>query len=167
MTMQTSGPISIGQARNECGLGNPINAGNGSLQKLAGVNGQLAWSEWYGKSNLPDVINQQVATASCYVDRDNRVTMNLRTGAFSLVQASGDHGPHLSWCNVFPVAQIAAYASWTCQVQYLSGSNRMILSIYQQPSPANDFTVGVHWDDNAAGGATDEAVTVFLTCTKP
>lgn len=53
MTMQTSGPISIGQARNECQLGNPVDAGNATLSKLAGVNsGQhYAWSYWYGKSN--------------------------------------------------------------------------------------------------------------------
>lgn len=167
MTLQSSGPISIGQARNECGLGNPIDAGNGTLQKLAKVSGQLAWSEWYGKSNLPDIVNQVVAQASCNVDRDNIVNINLRTGAFSLIQASGDHGPHLSWCNVFPPAQIQAYTSWTCQVVFLSGSNRMKLNITQQPSPANDYTVGVHWDDNDNSGNTDEAVSVLLTCTKP
>jgi len=50
MTMQSSGPISIGQARNETHQGNPINAGNAGLQRLAGANGRLAWSWWYGKS---------------------------------------------------------------------------------------------------------------------
>ena len=50
MTMQSSGPISIGQARNETQQGNPINAGNAGLQRLAGANGRLAWSWWYGKS---------------------------------------------------------------------------------------------------------------------
>jgi hypothetical protein len=167
MTMQTSGAISIGQARNECNQSGQINAGAVSLQKLAGVNGQLAWSEWYGKSSLPDINNQIVAQASCNVDRDNIVNINLRTGAFSLIEATGDHGPHLSRCNVFPPALIASYASWSCQVVFLSGSNRMNLSISQQPSPANDFTVGVHWDDNANSGNTDEAVSVLLTCTKP
>ena len=50
MTMQSSGPISIGQARHETQQGNPINAGNAGLQRLAGANGRLAWSWWYGKS---------------------------------------------------------------------------------------------------------------------
>jgi hypothetical protein len=51
--MQSSGPISIGQARNECQLGNPVHYGDGTLSKLAGVSpGQRgAWSYWYGKSN--------------------------------------------------------------------------------------------------------------------
>lgn len=185
MTMQTSGPISIGQARNECGLGNPINAGNGTLQKLAGDSGTLRWSDWYGKSNLPDIINQTVVTASCYVDRINEVQFNLRTGAYSLIVANGDHGPHLSWANVFPPAQIQAYASWTCSLQYLGGSHRMNIWVMQQPNPSNDYTVIIRWDDqgsdNAQGslpgnlpadgenqnGATDAAVTVLLTCTKP
>lgn len=58
MTMPTSGSISIGQARDECGLGNPINAGNATLAKLAGdAQGQLLkWSDWYGKSTGFQVI---------------------------------------------------------------------------------------------------------------
>lgn len=51
MTMPNWGqPISIGQARDETQLGNPVNAGAQRLQTLAGANGRLAWSWWYGKS---------------------------------------------------------------------------------------------------------------------
>lgn len=54
MTMQSSGPISMGQAMLECQLGIPqrFNAGSQQLSKLAGVSpGQrYAWSYWYGKS---------------------------------------------------------------------------------------------------------------------
>ena len=50
MTMQSSGPISIGQARNEVQLGNPVNAGAARLQTLAGASGRIAWHMWYGKS---------------------------------------------------------------------------------------------------------------------
>lgn len=188
MTMQTSGQISMGQAMAECGIGaQQFNAGSQALSKLAGVSPgqQYAWSFWYGKSNLPDIVNQQVATASCYVDRINEVSFNLRTGAVSLLTAQGDHGPHLSWSNVFPPAQIQAYASWTCSLQWLAGSHRMNVWVKQQPNPGNDFTVIVRWDDQGSdvaqgqlpgnipqdgenqNGATDEAITILLTCTKP
>lgn len=54
MTMQSSGPISMGQAMQECQLGIPqrYNAGSQLLSKLAGFSpGQrYAWSDWYGKS---------------------------------------------------------------------------------------------------------------------
>ena len=53
MTMQSSGPISIGQAAQECRESLFQNhAGDGLLSRLAGVSpGQkMAWSYWYGKS---------------------------------------------------------------------------------------------------------------------
>lgn len=184
MTMQTSGAISIGQARNECGLGNPVNAGNGTISKLGGVgSGQtLAWHYWYGKSNLPVIQNYTVATASEYVDRHNELYINLRTGTYTQGPTYGDHGPHLQWCNVYPLALIGSYKSWSCVLQHLGGNARVQVDILEQPSPSNDYTIHLLWDDESGasaignlpgnlqsngagqGGSTSRDVTVLLTC---
>ena len=53
MTLQTSGPISMGQAMGEARVSGRYNAGSQALSKLAGVNSgnRYAWHYWYGKSN--------------------------------------------------------------------------------------------------------------------
>lgn len=60
MTMQSSGPISMGQAMAECQVGGRYNMGSQALSKLAGVSpGQrYAFSYWYGKSNGTPVFEQ-------------------------------------------------------------------------------------------------------------
>lgn len=60
MVMQSSGPISIGQAQAECHLaGGQISASNADLSRLAGVGSgaQYAWSYWYGKSSGFQIID--------------------------------------------------------------------------------------------------------------
>lgn len=185
MTMPSSGPISIGQARNETGQGNPIDAGNFYLSRLAGVgSGQhYAWSYWYGKSNLPPIVNYVAAAASENVDRHNELFINLRTGNYYNGTIYGDHGPHLEWCYGYPVANLGAYSSWTCALQHTGGNARVQVDILEQPSRANDFTIHLLWDDESGptaignlpgnlqsngqnqGGSTSRSVNVLLTCT--
>jgi hypothetical protein len=81
--MQSSGPISIGQARNECSLNGTVNAGNDLLEKLAKVGNsqKYAWSYWYGKDIL-DTITEPLLTFSIdyYVDGVAQTSYNLKTG---------------------------------------------------------------------------------------
>lgn len=54
MTMQSSGPISMGQAMAECQIGEQnFDAGSTQLSQLAGTTPgrPYTWSDWYGKSN--------------------------------------------------------------------------------------------------------------------
>lgn len=94
MTMQSSGPISIGQARNETQQGNPINAGNAALQRLAGANGRIAWSWWYGKSFGVQVLESGTQyytvdyTGSINVNFGRQVFMYYGNGYFR--QTGGD-----------------------------------------------------------------------------
>lgn len=186
MTMQSSGPISIGQACAECGFSGQVDAADAQLVKLAGLpyaGAAQAWSMWYGKSSLPTIINTIVAQTSQHVDRHNIVNINLRTGAWSLLAATGDHGPGVNYMNVFPIANLGAYKSWNCSLQSLAGDARISVFIRQQPSPGNDFTVQLYFDDengqtgegnlpgnlqsNGANqnGDTNRAVSLLLTCT--
>jgi hypothetical protein len=80
MTMQTSGPISIGQAMNECQVGGRYNAGSYALSNLAKVSpgARYAWSYWYGKSNLQPINNVVFAQIHTYVDRNGNVLTRRR-----------------------------------------------------------------------------------------
>lgn len=99
MTMQTSGPISIGQARNECGQGNPINAGNFYLSRLAGVSqGQhYAWHYWYGKSNVTPITNQYISGVAVNADRYVYCYFDLLNWRFQWGQNSSDNSSGVMW----------------------------------------------------------------------
>jgi hypothetical protein len=172
MTLQTSGAISIGQAMEECGIGLPTedNAGSSALSTLAGVNpGQpYAWSYWYGKTHLNPINNQEIGTFHGYVDRYLQVSINLQTGAVAPTFVNGDHGPGLRDWSPDPlpgIPNINLYRAWSISMQFVSGANRMIYTVLQQPSPANGFVAVIQWDDNANSGAADNTVGVFLTAT--
>jgi hypothetical protein len=60
MVMQSSGPISIGQAQAECRIAaGQVQASNADLSRLAGVSSgaRYAWSYWYGKSSGFQIID--------------------------------------------------------------------------------------------------------------
>jgi hypothetical protein len=164
--MQTSGPISIGQAENECQIGGQVDAANGTLSQLAGVgSGQTyAWSYWYGKSHLTPINNVLFASASVHVDRDLFLYVNLRTGATSW-NANGNNNPTLNWfTQQYPsVSQAALYKSWNASIVFQAGSTGVILTISQQPSPANDYTACMHFDDNGPSGAHDVQAGLYIT----
>jgi hypothetical protein len=167
MTMQSSGPISIGQARNECGFGGQAVAGDGRLQMLAGVGGRIAWSQWYGKSNLPVINDQEFVSYAINIDRTIRISVNFRTGAHTLMIANGDHGPGINFWNqtMAPLGDIIAqYKSWSCRMVYVAGNSRPLLNVLQQPSPSNDYTAILDMDDNPYGGAVNTQYSLRLTC---
>lgn len=58
MVMQTTGPISMGQAMAEMNLTGQQRMGGTELSRLAGKqpNSQYAFSDWYGKSNGIDIV---------------------------------------------------------------------------------------------------------------
>lgn len=171
MVMQSSGPISMGQAMEECQLaivppGQPVS--QALLSRLAGVSpGQeMAFSDWYGKSNLVDINNVVFATASAHVDRNFFLTVNFRTGAMSWT-ANGNGGPHLTlYTQEYPTVTLAAqYKAWSASIQFVAGSTGMTLSVTQQPSPANDFTAIFLYDDNGPSGQHDTQANLIITFT--
>lgn len=156
MVMQTSGAISIGQARNECGLGNPVNAGNATLVKLAGLpyTTTYAWHYWYGKSNLPVINGYQNVIQSVTVDLIIQVAINLRTGAVTLQQATGNNNPRINFTNWYGTpASLTSYRYISVYAAYSAADTRVAVSIIQQPSAANDFTYVVYYDDTPNPGA--------------
>jgi len=166
MTMQSSGPISMGQAMNECQVGGRYNAGSYALSNLAkvGQGSRYAWSYWYGKTHLVAINNVVFDQIHVYVDRNGTVTVNFRTGSVTPSNFNGDHGPGLrDWQQIYPpVGNIAAYSSWSASVVKTNG--RSNVSLANQPAPGNDFTVSINFDDNPWGGATDVNVNLMLTC---
>lgn len=172
MVMQTSGSISIGQARNEvnqygnAGISGAVNAGNGNLVKLAGLGyvQTYAWSYWYGKSALPTISNLHIQEQAANVDRTVRTFLNLRTGQWGTNYVDGDNNPGVLWTNLYnvPVPQITAYRYINCYVNYTGGSNRVALSIYQQPGTPNDWTVMINYDDNPSPGAVSVQCGLFV-----
>jgi hypothetical protein len=166
--MQSSGSISIGQARNECQLSGQIDAANYRLSHLAGVNqgNAYAWSYWYGKSYVTNIVNQQFAVCAAHVDRDLYLNINFRTGATSWT-ANGNNNPNLMWyTQTYPNVTLAQYyTAWNATVLYQAGDTGVALSVSQQPSPSNDFTAIIHFDDNPASGAHDVQVGINITFT--
>jgi hypothetical protein len=171
MTMQTSGPISMLEAMNECKIGAPSDLlktnGPVSLSSLAGVGGgqRMAWSYWYGKSALPVIQNVLFAQYHVYVDRDAYESIDFRTGANSAYGFNGNGGPGLRSYSPQrdPIGdQISSYSSWSCSVAKVSG--RSNVTIQQQPAPGNDWTTIIYVDDNPWSGQTDVTVNVYITC---
>lgn len=90
MTMQSSGPISIGQAAQECREALSGNhAGDSLLSRLAGVSpGQAyAWSYWYGKSNGYTIVQGQ--TQFFNVNYTGAMSVNLGGGLVLYGQFQG------------------------------------------------------------------------------
>jgi hypothetical protein len=166
MTMQSSGAISIGQAMAECGIGQQqYDAAGQPISMLAGVGsgGQYAWSYWYGKSNLTTYNNALFAQYAMYIDRNGYLSLNFRTGAYNGYGFNGDHGPHLSFCNLqmAPIDKIAQYRTVFCTPQKYAG--RSNVSLQQAPDASNDWTAIFYNDDNPWGGAADVGVNVLIT----
>jgi hypothetical protein len=181
--MQTSGPISIGQARNECGQGNPIDAGNYYLSRLAGVGqGQrYAWSYWYGKSNVAPLNNYYLGNIAVNADRYVYTYFDLVNWRFQWSQNSGDNNSGVMWVNTgtqqqinqgnagnwiglsgTPIPQIQAYKTLSASVAFQAGNNRTIVQVTQQPSAANGWVLGVTWNDDPWGGAAASQYAIYL-----
>lgn len=186
MTMPSAGPISIGQARAEMGLGGTVNAGHSALSQLAGVSpGQtFAWSYWYGKSKpLP---YQKAITFKYTVDWELYVYFNLRTGGFGL-HSWGERGADprttfelvTNWIGSVPgisgniTASLGAPRQRTMTVTTGNPETgestqtypmRMIdgLSIYQHPRPENDWTLIVYLYDQAGYSSGGGEVDVYV-----
>lgn len=178
MVMPTSGPISIGQARNETRLGNPVSASQLKISKLAGVSpGQrFAWSWWRGRSG--GFVNQLFATASVHTDRGADLLINFRTGSITArdsIYVRGGEGRLASTpvLAMDPVADIAGFSSvsmgynWAITYQEKGNSSRSdgrFLSIRQQPDASNDYTGIILVDDNDAAGRVIYQFDILLTC---
>lgn len=205
MTMQSSGQISIGQARNECGLGGEVDAGNFYLSRLAGVGqGQhYAWSYWYGKSNVTPLVNYEIGEIAVNADRYVFCYFDLLNWRFQWGQNSGDNnsgvmwvqpsngsqqpinqgGPGITTGNVTqlqtspiagcgwlgltgsPPPGITNYNNFNATITFEAGSTRTPVIVWQQPSAANSYTIGLRWDDNGPGGAAGSQYGVYLNAT--
>ncbi len=163
MVMPSSGPISIGQARNECGLGNPINAGHPTISRLARVgSGQrYAWSYWRGRSNLTQYNDVAAFRFRFQIDHQGQSWHNFRTGEYGVVQQ--DSKPWQTWYvidNYFlpsPIPGIEGYSTLSARIGPKLGGNkgedRPWRTILEQPSASNDYTFRVQWNDPMGGEA--------------
>lgn len=95
MTMQGSGPISMGQAMNECQVGGRYNAGSSVLSKLAGVSpGQrYAWHYWYGKSFGTQVTEYWTQ----YFDQNMTGANNVNFGYSLVLYHAGNYNFMTGW----------------------------------------------------------------------
>lgn len=167
MTMPSSGPISIGQARNECGLGNPVNAGHTKISQLAGVSPgiRFAWSWWRGRSAAIQGLLCNIQYAS---DRRLYVRYNIRTGAVSHT-TDGDSRTRLDAFTAYmsPIPNIGQFGSVTVSVGTNNnyngnGPGRPLISISQQPSAGNDWTFEAYFNDDPWGNAAYGDCTFYL-----
>lgn len=161
MTMQSSGAISIGQARNECyGDIGQCSAGYSYLYELAyrtAYAQQYAWSYWYGQTFLVPINNVRFASALSIVDRTYTLTLNFRTGAIS-----GNSGYSQYYGSI---SNIASYNGASCSITPTPGQSwRSGCSISQQPAAGNDWTVGVYIDDSGPSGSGYYYIDFYITC---
>lgn len=181
MTMPSSGPLSIGQARNEMSQGNPINAGNGGVSQLAGVSpGQrYAWSYWRGKSKpfpYQPVVRMQIT-----VDRQLYVYYNMRTGGGGIYSTDGDRrtslqaltpyiGPQAGLSGLLvasiPGGQQLVMVSGVDEngMTYTVPANRGIdfVQIAQHPRAENDWTLIVYFNDDSGYSSGGCFVDVYV-----
>lgn len=180
MTMPSSGPISIGQARNEMSQGNPINAGNYAVSQLAGVSpGQrYAWSYWRGKSKpFP---YQAVIHIEATVDRNLYISYNMRTGQAAVYASDGDTRTQVlnTTAYIGPQPNLAGNlvasipnGQQTIYYNYDDGNGTIVqqpyrhldyVNIAQNPSAANDWTLIVHFNDDASYSSGGCAVDIYV-----
>lgn len=152
MTMHGWGQrISIGEARDECQQSNPIHAGNYEVSRLAGVDpgNRYAWSWWYNKQYLRPIQEIQMAVVSQYCDRHNEFYINLRDGSTRQGNTWGDHNPHLDYVDVSPLPTFPQYRAASARLVHVDGNPRVTIIIMEQPSPGNDWTIRLMWDDES------------------
>lgn len=172
MTLQTSGPISMGQAIAECqNDGSPYgnvtsHAADYSLSKLAGVNpgDPYKWSDWYGKSLIPVYNGLMIGSMNVTADRYVYVSINISTGAYTWSQNSSDNGSGLQSISLtnLPLSYLQYYKTLNAYVTYASGSTRIITTVSRQPSASNGYSLQITFNDDPYSGAANASYYVYL-----
>ncbi|MEV4934730.1 hypothetical protein [Sphingobium sp. LSP13-1-1.1] len=127
MTLQTSGPISIGQARDEFQLSNPV-----SMSHFYGKNGfqssgAISFSDFYGKSNLLDT---QVVTVRRWFEDGFDLYYGFKSGTGSCADGTSNIYGGIAITRLcydvaheqieFDVASTVANSGWT--TMYVNGT---------------------------------------------
>lgn len=171
MVMPSSGPISIGQARNECQLSGTINAANDRLSRLAGVGSRsrYAWSWWRGKTYLQPITGKLI-TVRYGVNRSLVVRYNVANAGFGFTpDGDGRTSAVLEANHKGAIANIHLYSSVVISVgenrntnSKNGGSWRPTITITRQPGGGN-WEFEALFDDNPWGDAAYGTMDFLIT----